>query len=543
MVRHGFGYLLDQLHLTDFLPYHERFKKNVEEEQAAELSRGERVRLVLTDLGGTFIKFGQILSTRPDLVPKDILVELEKLQDQVPPVPFEDIKKQIENELGASLEETFEHFDLKPLAAASIGQVHAACLKDKRDVVVKVRRPGIENKMETDLEILFDLARLAEKHSALGRHYQIVEIVDEFAWGLKRELDYSVEGRNAERLERNSRQDENVKIPKVFWEYSSNKVLTMERIDGLKLTNLEAIDTRGYNRRVIAENLARTLLKQMLQDGFFHADPHPGNIAVLPDSSICFMDFGLVGYISPERKKQITRLLLALVRRDSSQIVKAILEMGVISKTTELQKLRRDMDMLISLYYSVPLGKLNLGAVIREILDLAFAHRVQIPSEMTLLAKALITLEGVIKDLDPSISIVEIAEPFAKKLLKEQFAPVSILKEVQDQLQDFFNIAVSIPKKADKVLDKTLEGDLTVKIEHQNLNRVLSYLDKMANKLSFSIVLLSFSMVMAALVIGSAIGRGGSDFFWQLPILEIAFVTSVVMFLWLLISIFRSGRF
>lgn len=543
LARHGFGYLLDKLNLTDILPYHQRIKQTSEEEQHSEKTRGERLRLALTELGTTFIKLGQILSTRPDLLPKDIIVELEKLQDRIPPFPYEEVKEHIEEEFGAPIEEIFECFHQESLAAASIGQVHRACLKNGKECVVKVRRPGIESVVEVDLEILFDLARLAESRSALSRHYHLVEIVEEFTWGLKRELDYSVEGRNAERLDKNFLQEEDIKVPKVYWDYSSSKILTMEYVEGIKLSNFKLLDELGYNKRTIAENLSKAILKQILLDGFFHADPHPGNLFVQKDNKICFMDFGLMGYLSDERKKQVIKLVLALVRKDSIKIVKSILEMGSLSKGTDIDKLKKDMDMLISLYYSVPLSKINIGEVITEVLELAFTHKVQIPSELTLMAKTFIILEGVLKELDPSISVVEIAEPFAAKLIAHQYNPKNLAKDWAENFQDYFDIVSKIPQKADRILDKAIDDDITIKFELQNLGRIFAYIDRIANKLSFSIVLLSFSLVMAGLIIASAIGRGGSEFFWQIPVLEIAFISSFILFFWLIYSIIRSGRF
>ncbi|WP_051533968.1 2-polyprenylphenol 6-hydroxylase [Desulfitibacter alkalitolerans] len=543
LARHGFGYLLDRLNLTDILPYHQRLKQDSDEHKDAEKTRGERLRQALTELGTTFIKFGQILSTRSDLLPKDIIIELQKLQDRIPPISFERVREQVEGELGAPLEEIFECFHEEPIAGASIGQVHRACLKDGKECVVKVRRPEVEAVVQVDLEILFDLARLAESRSALSRHYHLVEIVEEFAWGLKRELDYSVEGRNAERLWNNFAQDEDIKVPKVYWDYSSTQVLTLEYVEGTKLSNLQELDNKGYDKRIIAEKLSRAVLKQVLLDGFFHADPHPGNIFVQKGNKICFMDFGLMGYLSEERKKQVIKLVLALVRKDSNKIVKAILEMGVVSKTTDIDKLKRDMDMLISLYYTVPLSKINIGEVIGEVLELAFAHRVKIPTEMTLMAKTLIVLEGVLKDLEPTISIIEIAEPFAAKLIAHKYDPRNLTRELSNSFQEYFELVSGMPQKADRLLDKALGDDMSFKLQIQNLNVIFAYLDKIANKLSFSIVLLSFSLVMAGLIIASSIGRGGSDFFWQIPVLEIAFVSSFILFTWLIVSIIRSGRF
>ena len=538
LARHGFGYLLDRFNLTDILPYYQRLKQD----SSVEKSRGERMRKALTELGTAFIKFGQILSTRSDLLPGDILLELQKLQDRIPPICFEKVREQVEGELGAPIEEIFDYFHEEPIAGASIGQVHRARLKDGKECVVKVKRPGVEALVKVDLEILFSLAKLAERRSAMGKHYRLVEIVEELSWGLKQELDYLVEGRNAERLANNFAQEENIKIPKVYWDYSTSRILTLEYVEGTKLSNLDELDEKGYDKKIVAENLSKAILKQILFDGFFHADPHPGNIFVQEGNKICFMDFGLIGYLSKERKKQIIKLVLALVSKDSNKVVKAMLGMGVVCKSTDVNKLKRDMDMLISLYYTVPLSKINIGNIMGEVLELAFAHKVKPPVEMTLMSKTLIVLEGVLKNLDPDISIIEIAEPFAAKLVAHRYSPKNLAEELSYNLEEYFELATGMPKKADRLLDKTLDGDMSFKMQLQDLNAMSSYLDKITNKLSFSIVLLSFSIVMAGLMIASAIGVG-DDFFWQFPGLEIAFIATFILFAWLIISIIRSGRF
>jgi len=543
LARHGFGYLLDRLNLMDILPYHQRLKQDPGEHKGVERSRGERFRKALTELGTAFIKFGQMLSTRSDLIPKDIIVELQKLQDRIPPISFEKIREQVEGELGAPIEEIFDYFQEEPIAGASIGQVHRARLKNGKECVVKVKRPGVEAAVKVDLEILVGLAKLAESRSAMGKHYRLVEIVEELSWGLKQELDYLVEGRNAERLGNNFAQDEGVKIPDVHWDYSSNRVLTLEYVEGVKLSSLDELDEKGYDKKIVAENLSKAILKQVLFDGFFHADPHPGNIFVQKGNKICFMDFGLIGYISEERKKQIIKFMLALVSKDSNKVVKVMLEMGAVSKTTDVNKLKRDMDMLISSYYAVPLSKINIGDIMKEVLELAYAHKVRIPAEMTLMSKTFIVLEGVLKDLDPEISIIEIAEPFAAELVKHKYSPKNLAKELSYSLEEYFELLSGMPKKADRLMDKALEDDMSFKLKLKNLDEIFAYLDKITNKLSFSIVLLSFSIVMTGFIVASAVGTGGGDLFWQLPGLEIAFIATFILFAWLIFSIIRSGRF
>ncbi|MBZ4686562.1 MAG: ubiquinone biosynthesis protein [Clostridia bacterium] len=541
LARHGFRYLIDQLGISEILSYRHRLKN--EEEKIEHLSRATRLRLALSEMGPTFVKLGQILSTRADLVPKDVILELEKLQDEVPPFSFEEVKKQVETELEGELDSIFSWFSETPLAAASIGQVHRAKLKNGKEVVVKVRRPHIVGIIETDLEIIFDLARLAEKHTAWGARYSLVEVVEEFSYYIKRELDYLVEARNAERFAKNFADEPTVHIPKIYWDFSTTKVLTMEYVEGIKLSRKEKLRKKGYDLKKIAHNITYAVLKQIFFDGYFHADPHPGNIAVLEEEKVVFMDFGQVGLLSRERQKQFMRLLLGMVRGNSKTVVNTILDMGMVKKSVDLKSLRRDVDLMRDRYYSVPLSQLNLEQVLTEILNLAFKYNIRIPTELTMLSKALITLEGVVQELDKDFSVAEVAEPFAKKLFKQQYSPENLARAVGENTLDYIETLLEIPEQVDELLGKAIEGEVKIKMEHQNVNNLVSILDRITNRLSFSIVLLSFSIVMAGLVIGSALSaEGQTRFFLQLPILEVAFVIAAFMFIWLLYSIFRSGR-
>lgn len=542
LAKHGFGYLLDQLGLSDMLSYHQRLKKTGEK-RAERLSRGERLRMALEELGPTFIKLGQLLSTRPDLLPKDIIAQLEKLQDRVSPFPFFEVKRLVEEELGQEMPELFASFDEQPLAAASIGQVHKARLKNGEQVVVKVRRPGVERIVATDLDILFDLARMAEKHTSWGKMYSLVEMVEEFNRFMRQELDYGAEGRNAERFAKNFAGDDTVYIPSVFWDYTSSKVLTLEYVEGVKLTNLQELENRRWDRKRIAGNLSRAVLKQILINGYFHGDPHPGNLAVREGHVIVFMDFGITGTLTQERKKQFVRLALALVRGDSNRVVRTILDMNMGTGQVDMRKFRRDVEIMRDRYYTIPFSEINLGEAVSEILDLAFKYGIRIPTEFTLLAKALLTLEGVVQELDPDLNIITVAEPFAKTLIRQRLAPKNLGREIWEILQEYSDILLEMPRQVSDILGKVQEGALTMKLEHRNLQQAINQLDKVANKLSFSIVLLSFSIVVAGLVIGASLGADEPSFLWQLPILEVGFGVASIMFVWLIIAIFRSGRF
>jgi len=545
LVHHGFGYLLGQLGLTEYLAFYRRRSPQGLDETQPLLTRGERVRRVLEELGPTFVKMGQMLSTRPDLLPEDIRSKLAKLQDQVPPFPFVQAQSLIERELGRPLGEIFPYFDAKPLAAASIGQVYRARLHTGEEVVVKIQRPGIEEIIAVDLEILHAIAQLAEKRTAWGQLYRVVELVEEFRRTLLQEMDYLAEGRNTEHFRQNFRGEATVYIPKVCWEYSTSRVLTMEYVAGVKLGDIARLKEQGQDPKRIAHHLARAILQQILVDGYFHADPHPGNIAVLPGETIVLMDFGMVGRLTQERQRQLIQLVLGLVRRNSGQIVRTVAEMGIGGREVDMEGLRQDVDRLRERYYDVPLSQIKLGEAIGEILDLAFKYRIRIPTEFSLVAKALITMEGIVEELDPALSIVEVAEPFVRRLMRQRLQPGRLWKELGERAGEFGDVFFRLPGRIDRALKQVEDGRLTIKLEHAELRDTLSRMDRISNRLSFSIMLLAFSIIIAGLVVASALVTGaGGGFLWvKMPFLGIGFVLAVIMGGWLLLAIFRSGRF
>lgn len=544
LIQHGFGYLLGQLGLTEYLAsYRQRSLQGLNETQSL-LTRGERVRRVLEELGPTFIKMGQMLSTRPDLLPEDICRELAKLQDQVSPFPFTQVQTLVERELGRPLAEIFTYFDPVPLAAASIGQVHRARLHTGEEVVAKVQRPGIERTILLDLEILHAIAQLAEKHTTWGQLYGVVGLVEEFRRTLLQEMDYLAEGRNAELFRQNFTGDKTIYIPRVNWEYSTSRVLTMEYVAGVKLGDMARLRQQGQNLKRIAHHLARAVFQQILVDGYFHADPHPGNIAVLPGETIVLMDFGMVGHLTQERRWQLIHLVLGLVRRNSAQIVRAVAEMGIIGREVDMEELRRDVDRIRERYYDVPLSQVKLGKAIGELLELAFKYRIRIPSEFSLIAKTLITLEGIVEELDPTLSIMEVAEPFGRHLMRERLRPRRLWQEFSEHAREFGEMFFRLPGRMDRVLEQAENGRLTFRLEHAELRETLSRIDRISNRLSFSIVLLAFSIIIAGLVVGSSLtARAGGTSLWvRLPFLEISFALAILMGGWLLLAIFRSGR-
>ncbi|MFC4809467.1 ABC1 kinase family protein [Paenibacillus sp. GCM10023250] len=534
--RGGLGYFSHEVGLTDKI----MFFRSDERKELLNKSVGERIRLLLEELGPTFVKLGQIASTRPDLIPADIVAELERLQDNVPPVPFADIANIIEEELGAPVGRLFRSFSEEPLAAASIGQVYEARLLDGTRVAIKVQRPGIQKIIDTDLDILADLARLAEGALEWARNYRLGEIVDELAHTLRRELDYNLEARNAERF---LAQDQpNIVVPEVYWDYSSKRVLTMAFVEGIKLSDRGQLERAGLDAGQLASRFATTILHQVLVAGLYHGDPHPGNVLALPDGRLALLDFGMVGRLNPGMKKEFVSFVIAMRNQSSKGVIRAISNMGVIPEDADLDALGADVDELREKYYKVPLNRIGFGEIVGDLFALSFRHRIRIPSEMTLLGKSLLTMEGVVTALDPSFSVFDVAEPFGKRLFLERLDPRNIVKGWLEDIPDLFDLLGEVPLSLKQLSRIIRQGKLRVEFVSPQADLLAKKLDRISNRLSFSIVLLSLSILMVGLIIGSALTHTQA-LIWRIPIIDIGFIAALFMFLWLIFAIFRSGRF
>ncbi|MFC2948708.1 ABC1 kinase family protein [Virgibacillus sediminis] len=539
--RNGFGFLVKELGLHKLVSIPKRLITNTREEVHT-LTIGERIRKFLEDMGPSFIKLGQIASTRRDLIPEDIIRELEKLQEDVPPFSYEEVEEIIGRELNASIHDLFLEFDEIPLAAASIGQVHRAVLYSGQEVAVKVQRPDIQQNVQTDLEILHHLAKLAEHRMKWAARYHVTDIVQEFSDSLLAELDYTREGRNAHKIAHQFRKDTKVRIPAVYWEYTTEKVLTMEYLEGTKLDEVENLMSGGFTPKLLAERLVHSVLHQILMEGFFHADPHPGNVKARGDNTVVLIDFGMVGRLTPEMKDNFSALIVAMMRQENDAIIKAIYRMGLVPDDIDIRKLRLDVDRLKEKYYDVPFSQVSIGEAVNDLFSVASKHRIEIPADLSLVGKTLLTLEGTVERLDPDISIVKIAEPFGRKLLKERLHPKRVAGDVYHQLDDYKDIVADFPEHIEELYAIIRKRKVPVEISFSKVEGFLKRLIQISNRLSFSIVLLSFSIIMAGLIIGSSIG-GQSTYIWNLPVIEIGFVVAILMFIWLIYSIFKSGRF
>lgn len=534
-LRNGFSHFLCRLGLTD------RGSSNDSGNEMNMQDAGVKLRHALQELGPTFIKLGQIASSRRDLVPEEIAMELEMLQDHVASVPFSRIREIVEVELEAPLENIFTSFDENPLATASIGQVHIAHLPSGEKVAVKVQRPDIRPNVETDLAILSDLARFLEDNTDWAKTYHLHEMIIEFSRSLKDELDYRVEGRNCERIAKQFVGDPCIHIPEVHWDFSTDKVLTMDMVGGVKVNDFEKLDAGGYDRKLIARRIVDSMFHQILDEGFFHGDPHPGNIYILPENVISYLDFGMVGRLDNELKYHFASLLIHLREGNTEDMIETFSAMGILSDNTDMRAFTRDVDDLQTKYYDVSLHEVSLGAIFLELFQVAYRHHIIIPSEISILGKAILTLEGLIAKLDPELSIMEAVEPFGKKLMWERYNPKNLLENSWKDFVENIEILTNLPKDLKAIATTIRKGKLQLDINVQQIQVFLRRLDRISNRLSFSIILLSFSILMVGLIIGSAIA-GQTNMLWQFPIIEAGSIIATLMFLFLIYTIIRSGR-
>lgn len=538
LIKYGFDYFVKQLGLINLISKGEKILK-LKPSKIAQLPLPIRIRLALEELGPTFVKLGQILSTRPDLIPQNYIIELQKLQDKVPPFAYAQVNQMIKRELGADILKIFKSFEQKPLAAASLGQVHQAILEDGNKAVVKVQRPDIEKVIETDLDILFDLARLTEKHIPASRLYDPVGIAEEFAKAIRLELDYGTEGRNAERFKKNFEGDETIYTPKIYWEFSSRRILTMELIKGIKINNLKELDKAGYDRKKIAENGAKAFMKQILIDGFFHADPHPGNMLVMKDGIIGFMDFGMMGRLDEEMREKGIDLFVAVLERNPNKIINEMLDLGIASQEEiDTRSLKIDIKEMLDQYYDKPLKEIILGELISQLVEISIKYHIKMPAEFALLGKSLITIEGIGIELDPDFNLAEIAKPYAKDVILERKSPQRLFTKLLNDSSELYNLMILIPRQLSKTLKKMEKGIFKLEFQHRGLENLINALDKSANRLSYSLIL-------AAIIVGSSLimQTDKGPLFMGFPVIGVlGFLIAAILGLGLVIIILRSGK-
>jgi ubiquinone biosynthesis protein len=499
----------------------------------------ERLRLTFEELGGTYIKLGQFLSGRADLLPPAYIAEFSKLLDAAPPVDADEIREVIEDELDAPVAQLFGTFDDNPIASASIGQVHRVTLPDGQAAVIKVQRPGVREVMDTDLDLFLRQARFLERRSETMRGYNLVAITEELVRSIREELDYQIEGRNAERLRNNLRSDGRFVVPRIYWDLTTRRVITMEYIQGIKFNEMDRLRSAGYDLNSVAQVAIEGYLKQIFNDGFYHADPHPANLMVV-DSRIGFLDFGNVGHLTPGQKQLLGDMFLQILDEDAGGVARTVIRMGATRGRPDLEAMERDLQRLLVRYWGISLEELPVGEMLAEIFETAHRHRVYLPGDLALLARTIITLEGTGRALDPDFLLVEAVRPFAVRLVRERLSPVAAGRRVARTLRQAADLAQAFPRRLDDLWDQLEAGQLTLGVEVRRLEDTITKLNSMANRVVFG-------LVVAALIVGSALILLGGREAWyfpllgfRIPIAEIAFLGAVLAGAWLLISMIRS---
>jgi ubiquinone biosynthesis protein len=537
LIRHGMGDTVRRLGLVSLLERAGRILHWKEESNIMRLEPAERFRRMLEELGPTYVKLGQVLATRVDLLPANWIAELELLQDHVPAVPFEQLLPQMEQALGRSPHEVFPTLNTMPRAAASIAQVHDATLADGTPVVIKVRRPGIIPRVEADLRIMGHLAAMIESEIPEARRFQPRRVVQQFAKSLRRELDLAAEARSIERFGEQFADDPTVFIPKVYWEHTSTVMNVQERIDGIPGNRLDLVDAAGLDRKLLAMRGADVVLKMILINGYFHADPHPGNVFYLPDNRIALIDFGMTGMLTHDRRNQITDMLLALLRKDERALLEVILEWSGDGPVDEA-RLASDLIEFVFNYSSVHLRDISMGHLLSELTVIMREHHLVLPSDLTLLFKALITLEGLGRQLDPDFDMGEHIEPFMAQVLPLRYSPAAIAKRTERSVREMLSVLVGLPRDLSRFFKELRKGRAHIDLDLKRLDRFGHQIDRSTNRLTMGIL-------TASLVIGSSIVmtiQGGPKIL-GMPVLGFfGFIIAVFNSIWIVLSIWRSGK-
>lgn len=452
------------------------------------LSRPESLRMALEELGPTFIKVGQALSTRGDLLPQDFQAELAKLQDSTTPISPEIIEQTIRDELGASTAEVFATFDHRPLATASIGQVHAATLHDGTELVVKVRRPGVAEQVEEDLDILLSLAARAKKRSKQAEYYDFAGLARDFSEALRAELDYTKEARNAQQFAVNFAGDGTVHIPTVHLELSTARVLTLERIDGVKITDLARLESLNLDRTFVAEQLANAVAKMVLEDGYYHGDPHPGNFFVETNGRIGIVDFGRVGRLEEDQRSGLSRLLLALLRKDADRLTNALLTLSGSTVPVDHGPLRRDLTVLLSRYAGRTIQEIPIRTAITEVMEIARRHQLVVPSDLALLFAVLVMDEGITERLDPGFRFEQALRPYMDRRLRATFSPASMAHRAERLGLELAEVATELPGRLYRLLEVVGEGQFEVRLRPDELQPIVRRMERLGNRVAMSIL-------------------------------------------------------
>lgn len=529
LLKYGFDDIVERLEVPGKL----LLKRVMRVEE--QLGPSERVRRVLEELGPTFIKFGQVVSMRSDLLPPGLLSELRKLQDKAPPVAFGEIQQQVERNLGRPLNQVFIRFDEEPVAAASLAQVHRAVLRDGRQpVAVKVQRPHIRGGIASDVAIMEAIAAQLHRRMEAATVYSLPDLVADFKKTIFRELDYMREARHMRIFQSNFAEDPEVHVPSLYQDLCTSEMLVMELVDGVKMSDMAPDDPE--RRGKLARRGLRIVVKQVLEDGFFHADPHPGNIVVRDKDVLCLLDCGMVGRLTSQMRFKLTYLIQATVNKDSERLLEVVLDLTHGYENADRDSLQRDLMDLLDGYHSVPLAQLNLGAFLSEIANILREHKLRLPRNLAIMIKALVTAEGLARELDPELDVIAEVQPLIKKLVFEQWKPENIWRSIRNNLTHIWSLQRQLPERMSHILEKVERGELAVRFRHENLDQVNRTLEDIASRLTVAIII-------GAIVIGSSLlvtAEVGPRLFGFPALGVVGYLISAVLGLWIVANILRS---
>ncbi|MCB2153607.1 AarF/ABC1/UbiB kinase family protein [bacterium] len=539
LFKYGFDDLVERLNLESYVEKGLKLIARGDQSEAIQkATSAERTRMAIEELGPTFIKLGQILSTHPDILSEEIVVEFEKLQDHVPAFSFDEVRKIVEEDLGESIESVYDDFQETPIAAASIGQVHRAKLKDGKEVVVKVQRPGIKRIVETDLDILFHLAELAERHMEGMEAHNPSKVIEDFSQTIHNELDFTTEAANMEAFLGEFRHEEGVYVPTVYHDLTSPRVLTMEFVRGIKPSNIEELRKADFDPNQIAHRGYKYMIQQILVFGFFHADPHPANHLVMSDGTICYLDFGMMGHLSRREREEFADLVTAIAKRDEVLAAKSFVRLSNWDTEPDREKLEKALEHFMNQHFHKSLKKMELGRLLRELVEILGDFRMRLPQDLLLVVKALSTVEGLGRMLNPEFDPIAEAEPMLRRLQRARKHPLRVAQDTMDATGEMLHFLRELPGQMRTFFSAIRRGRLDIKFEPTGLEPLLTMLDKVSSRLSLAIL-------VGSLVIGSSvIVLSGVPPTWHdIPLIGIVgFVVTGFLSLWLIVSIIRQSK-
>lgn len=539
LAKYGFEDVITHPPLNRLIPTSERLIPHRKGISITTYSRYERIRMVCEELGTTFIKFAQIASNRPDILPDELIIELVKLQDAAPRVPDAEIKNILEENFGDLFEEMVEHFDYEPIASASMAQVHRARLTGGKEVVLKIQRPNIAQNIKADLSILKTLAGIIEQYFPKYAIFQPIELVNVFEKSILKELKFNLEAVNLTRFQRQFKRREDIYVPSLFKELSNKKVLCMEYVDGVKINNFEALDRMEVNRKKLAKQGVDLYFEQIFEHGFFHADPHPGNIFVLKNGKICFLDFGMMGTITRENKQLLQDILLAFISKNPKRLKHIFMKMSEIKSSDFFANMEDEINDHFSEYAHLSIGEIHMEEVTEMMKLIFFKYKIKLPANLLLLFKVLVIIEGLGRSLDPDFKVIENLKPYISKIWKNEFSPKKMSQTALHSAVQLSRLITEFPEDAQDIIHKIKEGKLHIEFEHKGLEEFYKKMEITSNRLSVAIVL-------AALLVGSSIMVFANipPLVWNVPLLGlVGFIFAGIVSIRLVLSIWRHENF